>query len=113
MRDKMRVYFGLDFGTTNSALVGIRKVGNTTSFIKFQDGAHNPFPSLVLLHKVDGTIKTGYEVRRNQKQLAEDYYVIKSIKSIIDTNTYWSVGNKKWTPIEVAGEIFKALKKTG
>ena len=111
MRDKMRVYFGLDFGTTNSALVGIRKVGNTTSFIKFQDEAGNPFPSLVLLHKVDGTIKTGREAWRNQKTLADNYYVIHSIKSIIDTNKYWSVGNKKWTPIEVAGEIFKALKK--
>lgn len=111
MRDKMRVYFGLDFGTTNSALVGIRKVGNTTSFIKFQDEAGNPFPSLVLLHKVDGTIKTGREAWRNQKALSDDYYVIHSIKSIIDTNKSWNVGNKKWTPIEVAGEIFKALKK--
>ena len=105
--------FGIDFGTTNSALVSITGSGsNAKKIFNYGDEAGYPMPSLVAIKK-DGTkIVTGSEVKDNLSEyLSDDYYYFESIKSIINSNKEWEIADKIYTPIDVAAELFKALYK--
>lgn len=104
--------FGIDFGTTNSALVSITGSGSNNKIFNYGDEAGYPMPSLVAINKKDGKVFTGSEVKDNLVEyLSEDYYYFESIKSIINSSKEWEIAGKIYTPIDVAAELFKALYK--
>lgn len=105
-------YVGIDFGTTNTALVyfdpraGKHYVGDDN----FMD---KPLPSIVALHTETGDIQVGSNVKNNLQSLQnEDYQIVLSIKTILDDPLKeWSVNGQKWKTVDVAAEIFKTLRK--
>lgn len=109
---KLEHIFGIDFGTTNSAVVGItvHAVGMTEE--QYGDGGeHAPYPSIVAIHRETGEILAGLEVRNNRQVLSEEYEIITSIKSYLATDHVWELAGKRWTPVEIASIIFKGLKE--
>lgn len=109
----MENYFGIDFGTTNSAVVAIaavkgkmvgepQNVGDSSSKI-------HPLPSYVAIDKETGEVKTGLKAKRSITN-SEKYYVFSSIKSVIDEDKSWVIAGKTWTQVDIAAELFKALK---
>ena len=104
-------WFGIDFGTTNSAACSMTGVSlNQASLVNHGDGGGYPFPSLVAIHKKTGEVITGREVKNNRNQLAKEYEIFKSIKSVIDKNIDYEIAGSTWTPVDIATEIFKGLK---
>src|SRR5574344_135361 len=103
-------YFGIDFGTTNSALVSVTGTGSHIKTFMYGDETGYPMPSLVAIKK-DGTkIITGSDVKDNLTEyLTDDYYYFESIKSIINTNKEWKIADRVYTPIDIATELFKSL----
>lgn len=103
-------YIGIDFGTTNTALVyfddlkGKALVG---------DKNKQPLPSIVALNDLTGDVKVGTIVKRNIQTLQEDnYQIVLSIKTILDDPLKkWVINGKTWDTIDVAAEIFKTLKR--
>lgn len=108
----MANFFGIDFGTTNSAVVAIpaingKKVGESR---KIGEDERHPLPSFVAVNKETGEVKTGLDAK-NTLSGSDDYQVFASIKTVIDEDKEWEIAGEKWTPIDIAAELFKALKK--
>lgn len=103
-------WFGIDFGTTNSAVVSYTGLeGKDIHVIHYGDGASRPLPSFVAIHKTNGEVVTGRKAKENLN-LSEDYEIFMSIKSIIDQECTWEIAGKEWTPVDIAAELFKGLK---
>lgn len=107
----MANYFGIDFGTTNSAVHAISAIGNSIDD-EFDIGENDrrPFPSFVAIHKSTGEVVTGLDAKASIADESE-YRVFSSIKTIIGGDQEWQIAGKDWTPVDIAAELFKALKR--
>ncbi len=104
-------WYGIDFGTTNSAASSMTgDMKETVRQINYGDDEGRPFPSLVAINKTTGEVITGREAKTRRNELEGEYQYFSSIKSIIGENITVEVAGRKWSPIDVAAEIFKGLK---
>ena len=104
-------WFGIDFGTTNSAAFSFTGVDeNTIIPIHYGDDEGRPFPSVVAINKNTGEVICGRDAKDQRHALQETHVYFSSIKSIIDSNQTWMIAGKEWTPEDIAAEILKALK---
>lgn len=99
--------FGIDFGTTNSACVGVEEGGKA---YRFTDSRDDPFPSIVIVDRKTGSVYCGREAWRKRERLRGSCEVIASVKTLLNSEAGWSVAGKRWTPEDVASIIFGALK---
>ena len=99
--------FGIDFGTTNSSVVGISGPAHE----HFGDGSQ-PYPSIAAIEIATDQIRSGRWVWEHRAELTERklHRVITSAKQYLDTPQEWLSHGHRWTPEDVAGEIFKQLK---
>jgi len=107
----MASWFGIDFGTTNSAVVSLTGIEqNSLQCISYGDDEGRPFPSIVAINRDNGTIITGREAKDNRNSLLQNHEYFSSIKSIIDRDIVWNIAGKEYTTENIASEIFKSLK---
>ena len=59
MGREFEAYFGIDFGTTSSAVVGINRLKDTAKIVKYGDEEGLPIPSTVAIDKKTGEVFTG------------------------------------------------------
>lgn len=105
-------WYGIDFGTTNSAASSMTgDVKENVRQINYGDDEGRPFPSLVAINKNTGKVITGREAKARRNELEGEYQYFSSIKSIIADELVVEIAGKKWTPIDIAAEIFKGLKE--
>lgn len=105
-------WFGIDFGTTNSAAVSFTGVSEADiKTLMYGDDEGRPLPSVVAINKNTGEIITGREAKDQRNTLLKDYEYFPSIKSIIDEDRTWNIAGKDWTPVDIASEVFTALKR--
>jgi len=108
----MPSWFGIDFGTTNTAAVSL--TGADSDNIKpifYGDDEGRPMPSVVAINKKNGEITVGRSAKDNRNTFIQTHEYISSIKTVIDSERTWEIANKIYTPESVATEIFKSLKK--
>lgn len=107
----MANYFGIDFGTTNSAVHAITAIGDSIDD-EFDIGENDrrPLPSFVAIHKETGEVVTGLDAKGSIAD-EDEYQVFSSIKTIIGEEREWEIAGKTWTPVDIAAELFKALKQ--
>lgn len=107
----MATYFGIDFGTTNSAVHAITAIGdNIADEFDIGENDRRPLPSFVAIHKGTGEVVTGLDAKGSIAD-EDEYQVFSSIKTIIGEDREWIIAGKNWTPVDIAAELFKALKK--
>ena len=106
----MEYYFGIDFGTTNSALVCYALEGKTRQAIHCGDSTDRPIPSTVAIDR-DGKIFVGREAWRNKMKLRDTCRYFHSIKTILDSADEFEVADKSWTPVDLASEVFSHLRR--
>ncbi len=99
--------FGIDFGTTNSACVGIE---DGCRVKKFGDDSGNPFPSLVIIDRTTGRVYCGRDAWRRREELVESCEVITSVKTLLNSDMVWNIAGRTWKPEMVAAQVFGALK---
>lgn len=109
MNSKIRYYFGIDFGTTNSALCGYTIKDQIKTFSKYGDEEGRPIPSSVAIDD-GGNVYTGREAWEKRAQLREHCQYFHSIKTVLDSNETYKIAGKVWTPTDIASEIFKHIK---
>ena len=105
----MAKYFGIDFGTTNSAVVVYddqRKL-----FTKIGERGPIPFPSVVAVDNFTQEVLAGQKVKDRLIHFREGglHLVIESVKTILDSDQLWVTPAKIWRAEEIASELFKAL----
>jgi molecular chaperone DnaK len=104
-------WFGIDFGTTNSAACSFTGLSQDTIIpICYGDDEQRPFPSVIAINKNTGEIITGREAKARRNELIGDHEYFSSIKSVIDSSQTWTIAGKTWAPEDIAAEIFKSLK---
>lgn len=110
---KLKDYFGIDFGTTSSATVGISIIGNENKKILYGDEEGRPIPSVIAINKESGEIFTGRTAWEKRLELSETCEYIQSVKTLLSDDD-WSctILGKKWSAVDVAAEVFKGLKKS-
>ena len=106
-----RKWIGIDFGTTNSAAITMLDENGTIEKYEHGDDQGTPFPSIVGINKETGQVITGREAKNRRSELSDQYEFFTSLKSIIDQDIIYEVAGRKWTPVALATEIFKALKE--
>jgi molecular chaperone DnaK len=95
--------FGIDFGTTNSAVV----YDQTTLL---DTGGNRPFPSVVAIDNVTGDVLCGHQAKERRGELSDgDWTVITSVKRHLDRGTVFRAGARTFAPRQIAAELFKAL----
>ena len=103
----MKDFFGIDFGTTNSAVVG-RLRQNTK---QYGDKTGQPFPSLVAISRATGKVQAiGREAWDHRLELAESCEILSSAKMYLGTDKVWRIGPEAWTPERVVTEVLKGLR---
>lgn len=113
----MTSYCGIDFGTTNTALVHYSDDSSKRSYVG-ESGTNDPMPSLVSINIKTGETCVGKQVKDNFTTLSnDDYKIIFSVKTILEQEKITDrkgkpikKGGKILTPVDVATEIFKQLK---
>lgn len=103
------ISFGIDFGTTNTAVVECLFTDHGVSATRC--GENNlPFPSLVALHPEKPPL-FGTEVKKRRRQLkTEGYTVISSFKSILGKKERISVVGGSYSPIDVTALFLQYVK---
>jgi molecular chaperone DnaK len=101
------VAFGIDFGTTNSA-VSYKGVPLTVG--------GRPFASIVAVNRLrEGDIRCGPAVKGHQTSMAKDYHVISSVKRYLDPRGAvfepFQAAGVLWTPEQIATALFRSIRK--
>ena len=102
--------FGIDFGTTNTAVVECLITEHATTKTVYGEN-NQPFPSLVALHPVNDPV-FGWEVKKRRSQLiADGYHVVAYFKSILGSSDCIKVGEKQYSPLDVTALFLSYVKK--
>lgn len=109
-------YFGIDFGTTNIAVEGLEiDYDRKTARRVLYGEANLPFSSMVAAkEEEDGSllIEAGREVRRQFGMLEDKgYTIIRSIKTALGSDTKYSIGNREYTPTQIAGALIDWIRR--
>lgn len=110
MATELKYFFGIDFGTTNSATVGYVVMDQKPESVQYGDDEGRPIPSVVAIDKTTGGIFTGRDAWDKKIELSESCEYISSVKTILDSEQIRTIAGKEWTAVDVASEVFKQLK---
>lgn len=110
MTSGLKYYFGIDFGTTNSATVGYIVMDQTPERVQYGDEEGRPVPSVVAIDKETGKVFTGRAAWDKKIELSESCEYISSVKTILDSEQSKLIAGREWTAVDVASEVFKHLK---
>ncbi|OUP58769.1 Hsp70 family protein [Butyricicoccus pullicaecorum] len=110
MATGLQYFFGIDFGTTNSATVGYVVMDQKTESIQYGDDEGRPIPSVVAIDKTTGDVFTGRTAWDKKMELSESCVYIPSVKTILDSEQTRTIASKEWTAVDIASEVFKQLK---
>lgn len=106
----LKYYFGIDFGTTNSATVGYLVMDQEPEVFKYGDEEGRPIPSVIAIDKTTGQVFAGREAWDKKMELSESCEYISSIKTILDSEQTKTIAGREWTAVDMASEVFKHLR---
>lgn len=103
-------YFGIDFGTTNTAVVWVNEdeYGRKPAFLG-EDGDY-PFSSIVAIPKNAGELRFGRKVREQRLALSETHDVYTSMKPFLGTSKSFVVGDEMYSPSDITAAFFRHIK---
>lgn len=102
-------YFGIDFGTTNTAVVQMLVDDYGTKIVNCGEG-DLPFSSLLAINKTDGTVLFGRQVKAKRQQLSRDHYIFSSFKSKLGKDEVKTIAGKQYTPTDITAMFLAGIK---
>lgn len=107
----MANYFGIDFGTTNSAVVWYERGRTTARFLSIGDEDHHPYPSIIAIDNLTQQVTGGRTVKEKVIQLREGnaHLVVESVKTALDEDAFWPTPARTWNAEDIASKLFEAL----
>ena len=107
MAAELKYYFGIDFGTTNSATVGYVVMDQKPERVQYGDDEGRPIPSVVAIDKKSGEVFTGRNAWDRKMELSETCEYISSVKTILDSEQKKEIAGKEWSVVDMATEVFR------
>ena len=112
MNNIQKYYFGIDFGTTHVAAVCYSVHGDKIDILKYGDEEERTLPAVVAVDRHTGEVIAGREAKDRRMELSERCEYISSVKTILDDDEWErEINGRFWTPVHIAEEIFKMIKK--
>lgn len=107
----MAKHFGIDFGTTNSAVVIYDD--QRRRFTRIGEKGPIPFPSVIAVDNLTQEVSAGLEVKDQIIAMREGgmHLVIESVKTLLDTDQLWTTPGRTWRAGDIASELFRALAR--
>ena len=96
MAAELKYYFGIDFGTTNSATVGYVVMDQKPECVKYGDEEGRPIPSVVAIDKKTGEVFTGRNAWDKKMELSETCEYISSVKTVLNSEQKKEIAGKRW-----------------
>ena len=112
MSGGLQYYFGIDFGTTNSATVGYIVKNQKLEYIKYGDEEGRPIPSVVAIDRNTGEVYTGRRAWDKKMELSETCEYISSVKTSLDSEKKKIIAGREWSNTDIATEVFQTLKRS-
>ena len=103
-------FFGINFGTTNTAVVHLQSEEQGVRLAHLGEGGDYPFSSIVAVPKEGGLLKFGREVRKRREELSDEYEIFASMKSYLGTKKEFIAGTRRYTAAELTAEFLKSVK---
>lgn len=104
-------FYGIDFGTTSSAVVGYLVDDSSELYPqRYGDEYERPIPSIVAIDKTTGEVFTGRDAWAKESELSKSCFCFSSIKLVLDQDKKYKIAGKIWDTVDIAAELFKALK---
>ena len=110
MEMQQRSYFGINFGTTNTAVVRIIRDEFGERILPLGDVGIIPFSSIIAIPKQGEEIMFGQEVRKQRENLSAKHEIITSIKSYLGTDKEFIVGSNKYSAQVLTAKFLEAIK---
>jgi molecular chaperone DnaK len=108
-------FFGIDFGTTNTAVYLIRKgkLGITSLERKLGENGGYPFPSIIAVPKnQDKEVIFGKGVRERRLELEQDHDIVFSMKSHLGKDTKFELAGEQFSSIEITWALLEYIKSS-
>ena len=104
-------FIGIDFGTTNTAVVHIisDKLGSRITHLG--DEGEYPFSSIVAIPKDGGPLLFGRYVRQQRQELSQTHDIYLSMKPYLGTDHEFIVGGHRYSAVDVTAEFLKYIKQ--
>jgi molecular chaperone DnaK len=103
---------GIDFGTTNTAVVRVNTdEGGQIRTERLGENANNPFASIIAIPREGGKLVFGREVKERRLELSETHYIIPSLKTYIGSDREVVSGKNRYSGEDVTCAFFKYLRK--
>jgi molecular chaperone DnaK len=103
---KSSTVIGIDFGTTNTAVV---RIGDG-EVLRLGENAGSSFSSIIAIPRDGGKLVFGREVKERRLELTETHYIIPSLKTYIGTNREIVSGKNRYSGEDVTCAFFKYQK---
>ena len=105
-------YIGIDFGTTNTAVVYIQddELGRRVRLLGDAEG--NPFSSIVAVAREGQTLQFGRALRDKRTEMSETHQIFTSMKSYLGTDHEFIVGQHRYSAVDITAEFLKHIKRT-
>ena len=104
-------FIGINFGTTNTAVVQLLNDEQGYRTVNLGEGGEYPFSSIVAIPKDGGKLKFGRKVRDRREELTSKYEIFTSMKSYLGTDREFIVGSNSYSAMEITTEFFKSIKE--
>ena len=104
-------FIGINFGTTNTAVVHLQSDDHGTRIVNLGEGGGDyPFSSVVAVPKSGGALKFGREVKDHREELSAEYEIFTSMKSFLGTNKEFKVGSNRYSATDITTQFLKSVK---
>lgn len=105
------IYFGIDFGTTNTAVVMINKDEKGSKVKLLAEDGKYPFSSIVAIPKdKNSALLFGRTVKKQRLELAQTHDIFSSMKSYLGTDFEFVVGENRYSAIDITTEFLRYVK---
>jgi molecular chaperone DnaK len=110
-------FFGIDFGTTNTAVYMIRRgeLGITSMEQKLGENGEYPFPSILAVPKLysdNGIVVFGRGVREQRMELGQTHDIIFSMKSHLGKNIKFNLADRNFSAVELTWAFLDYVKQS-
>ncbi len=107
----MAKHFGIDFGTTNSAVFCYELGAGGNVPYKVGDVDGRPFPSVVAIDHLTQEVMVGRQAKERIIQLRSggSHLVVESVKGVLDKDLPYPTPTRNWSSEEIATLLFQKL----
>lgn len=103
---------GINFGTTNTAVVKMFDDEEGTKIVNLYDETGSPFSSVVAIpHRKEDLPKFGRDVKNRREELSSDHDIFTSMKAYLGTDHEFVVGSSSYTAVEITAKFLESIRK--